>query len=135
MKAPLMFTFRSISARLVLAISLLAATICAALGIYSVVQQAALTRLALDQQLKQQYDSVIAVLDYEGHAALAVSGILAALPPVGDAIARGDREALVTLLAGAQKAAKVQGIPRMSIAVPPATFFLRVQDPKTFGDD
>ena len=32
-----------------------------------------LVQLALDQQLKLQYDSVIAALDYEGRAALAVS--------------------------------------------------------------
>src|SRR5947208_721146 len=53
-------------------------------GGFSMTQQRALTRLALDQQLKLQYDSVIAALDYEGRAGLAVSSVIANLPPVAD---------------------------------------------------
>ncbi len=93
-----MFQLRSIAARLILAISLTVAAACAILGTFSVMQQRALTRLALDQQLKLQYDSVIATLDYEGRAGLAVSAVLANLPPVADAIAKGDREALGSVL-------------------------------------
>src|SRR5258708_18236160 len=130
-----MFSHRSISARLVLAISLLIVVTCAVLGTYSVVQQRALTRLALDQQLKLQYDSVIAALDYEGRAALAVSGVVAALPPVADAVVKGDRDALMSLLGGAQQSLKAQGIPFVNITLPPATLFLRLHDPKAFGDD
>ena len=130
-----MLQLRSISARLVLTISLLVALICALLGTFSVMQQRSLTRLALDQQLKLQYDSVIAALDYEGRAALAVSTVVAALPPVADAVASGDRDKLIGLLAGAQIGLKAQGMPRMTFALPPATIFLRVAEPKTYGDD
>jgi len=126
---------RSISARLVLTISLLVVLICALLGTFSVLQQRSLTRLALDQQLKLQYDSVVAALDYEGRAALAVSTVVAALPPVADAVASGDRDKLIALLAGAQIGLKAQGMPRMTFALPPATIFLRVAEPKTYGDD
>ena len=49
-----MFKFRTISARLVLAISLIIAATCAVLGGFSIVQQHALTRLALDQHLRLQ---------------------------------------------------------------------------------
>src|SRR3954447_23598608 len=93
-----MFKIRSIFARLILAISLTVAVACGILGTFSIVQQRALTRLALEQQLKLQYDSVIAALDYEGRAALAVSSVIAALPPVGDAIANGNRDGLAALL-------------------------------------
>ena len=79
------FHVRSISARLVLAISLTVAGACAILGTFSIIQQRSLMRLALDQQLKLQYDSVIAAIDYEGRAALAVSAVIANLPPVADA--------------------------------------------------
>jgi methyl-accepting chemotaxis protein len=130
-----MLEIRSISARLILTISLLVALVCALLGTFSVIQQRSLTRLALDQQLKLQYDSVVAALDYEGRAALAVSTVVAALPPVADAIAKGDRDALIGLLAGAQVGLTAQGMPRMTFATPPATAFLRVHDPKTHGDD
>jgi methyl-accepting chemotaxis protein len=130
-----MFKLRSIAARLILAISLTVAVACGILGTFSIIQQRALTQLALEQQLKLQYDSVIAAIDYEGRAALAVSAVVASLPPVKDAIVKGDRDSLIGLLGGAQAALKAQGMPLMNFALPPATYFLRVQDPKTHGDD
>jgi methyl-accepting chemotaxis protein len=130
-----MFKLRSIAARLILAISLTVAVACGILGTFSILQQRSLTRLALEQQLKLQYDSVIAALDYEGRAALAVSAVIAALPPVADAIVKGDRDALMTLLGGAQAALKAQGIPFVNLTLPPATLFLRIHNPKAFGDD
>src|ERR1700710_2537143 len=130
-----MFKLQSIAARLVLTISLTVAAACAVLGTFSVIQQRSLTRLALDQQLKLQYDSVIAALDYEGRAALAVSTTIAALPPVAEAIAKGDRDAMFALLNPSMQALKAQGFPFINITLPPATLFLRVHDPKSFGDD
>jgi methyl-accepting chemotaxis protein len=94
-----------------------------------------LTRLALDQQLKLQYDSVIAALDYEGRAALAVSTVIANLPPVADAVAKGDRDALLPLLQAPLAALKSQGIPLISFHAPPAIAFFRVHEPKLFGED
>jgi methyl-accepting chemotaxis protein len=130
-----MFKLRSIAARLILAISLTVAAACGILGWFSLMQQRSVTRLALEQELKLQYHSVVAALDYEGRAAIAVSSVVASLPPVADAVDRGDRDALVALLGAAHNALKAQGMPRMMIALPPATVFLRIQDPKAFGDD
>jgi methyl-accepting chemotaxis protein len=130
-----MFTLRSIAARLILAISLTVVVACGILGTFSILQQRALTRLALDQQLKLQYDSVIAAIDYEGRAALAVSSVIAALPPVAEAITKGDRDGTMALLGGAQAALMAQGMPLLNIILPPATLFLRIHDPKVFGDD
>ena len=130
-----MFQLRSIAARLMLAISLTVAAACGILGTFSIIQERALTRLALDQQLKLQYDSVIAALDYEGRAALAVSAVIANLSPVADAIAKGDRDALMPLLQAPFAALKSQGIPLISFHTPPATAFFRVHAPKLFGED
>ena len=130
-----MLQLRSIAARLILAISLTVAAACAILGTFSVMQERALMRLALDQQLKLQYDSVIATIDYEGRAGLAVSAIIANLPPVADAIAKGDRAALEPLLKAPLEAVKAQGIPLISFHTPPATAFYRAHDPKHFGED
>jgi len=130
-----MFQLRSIAARLMLAISLTVAAACGILGTFSVIQERALTGLALDQQLKLQYDSVIAALDYEGRAALAVSTVIANLPPVADAVAKGDRDALLALLQAPLAALKPQGIPLISFHAPPATAFFRVHEPKLFGED
>src|ERR1700733_2418842 len=124
-----MFKLRSIAGRMILTISLTVAAVCGILGTFSIVQQRSLTQLALDQQLKLQYDSIIAAIDYEGRAALAVSTVIASLPPVKEALARGDRGALMVLLGGPQAALKARGMPLMNFAVPPATYFLRVQDP------
>ncbi len=130
-----MFKLRSIAGRLILAISLTVAAACGILGTFSILQQRALTRLALEQQLKLQYDSVVAAVDYEGRAALAISSVVAALPPVGDAIAKGDRGALATLLGPAMEALTAQGIPLITFQTPPALSFYRVHAPKVFGDD
>src|ERR1700719_2623310 len=124
-----MFRLRSIAARLILAISLTVAAACGILGTFSIIQQRALMQLALHQQLKLQYDSVIAALDYEGRAGLAVSAVIASLPPVGDAIAKGDRDALGALLGDAMKALKAQGIPLVTFQTPPAMAFYRAHDP------
>jgi methyl-accepting chemotaxis protein len=130
-----MFQLRSIAARLILAISLTVAAACGILGTFSIIQERALMRLALDQQLKLQYDSVIAAIDYEGRAALAVSAVVANLPPVVEAVAKGDREALSGLLMAPMAALKLQGIPLISFHTPPAIAFFRAHDPKTFGED
>jgi methyl-accepting chemotaxis protein len=130
-----MFKVRSIAARLILAISLTVAAACGILGTFSIVQERSLMRLSLDQQLKLQYDSVIAALDYEGRAGLAVSAVIATLPPVADAIAKGDRDGLMAVLQGPLTALKPQGMPLISFHTPPATAFFRVHQPKIFGED
>ncbi len=130
-----MLKLRSIAARLILAIALTVAVACAVLSGFSISQQRALTRMALDQQLKLQYESVIAAIDYEGRAALAVSAAIAALPPVGDAVAKGDRDGLFALLGEANAALKVQGIPLITFQVPPSIALFRIHAPKVFGDN
>jgi methyl-accepting chemotaxis protein len=130
-----MFNLRSIAARLILAICVTAAVAAAVLGTFSLMQQRSLTQLALERELKLQYDSVIAAVEYEGRAALAVTAVIAAMPAVQDTVARGDREALMALLGDSQKALDKLGLPQFNFETPPATMFLRVRDPKSFGDD
>jgi len=130
-----MLRLQSIGARLILAISLTVAAACAVLGTFSVLQQRALMRLALQQQLELQYDSIIAALDDAGRSALAVSTLIAKLPPVGDAIATGNRDKLGELLHDPLMALKAQGIPLISFHTPPAINFYRVHAPKVFGED
>src|ERR1700724_2784052 len=129
-----MLKLRSIRARLILAISLTVAVACGVLGTFSIIQQRALTRLALEQQLKLQYDSVVAAIDYESRTALAVSSVIATLPAVADAVTKGDRDALGSLLGGAMTALKAQGIPLVNVWTPPATNFYWVHEPKIFVD-
>jgi len=130
-----MFKLRSIAARLILAISLSVAAACAVLGTFSIFQQRALTRLALDQQMQMQYNSVISALDYEGRAATAVGSVIATLPPVAEAILDGDRDRLLALLKEPLVRLAGDGIPFISFETPPATSFLRIHAPKQFGED
>ncbi|MDR3515793.1 MAG: methyl-accepting chemotaxis protein [Azospirillaceae bacterium] len=130
-----MLNVRSISSRLVFVISLIVAVTCGVLGTFAAMQQRALTSLALDQQLKSEYDGVMASIDYEGRAALAVSSVFAALPPVEEAVVKGDREALMALLGKAQAGLKAQGMPFFELILPPALVLLRIHDPKNYGDD
>src|SRR3954462_15264198 len=115
-----MFKIRSIAVRLILAISLTVAAACGILGTFSIAQQRALTRLALDQQLKLQYDSVIAALDYEGRGARGGGALVTALPPFQDAIVRSDRDAILTLRGRAQESLKAVGVPFLNLHLPPA---------------
>jgi methyl-accepting chemotaxis protein len=130
-----MFQIRSIAVRLILAISLTVAAACGILGAFSIAQERSLMRLVLDQQLKLQYDSVIAAIEYEGRAALAVSAVIGNLPPVAEAVAKGDRASLEALLAEPFAALKLQGIPLISFHTPPAINFFRSHEPKKFGED
>ena len=126
---------RSISARLVLAIALTVAVACLLLTLFFDREQRAAEALALDQQLQQQYETVLAALEFEARTARAVATGMAALPPIMDATARQDRDSILALLEPAFGALKQQGIPIANITLPPATLLVRLWDPKAYGDD
>ncbi len=130
-----MFWRRSISGRMVLAISLTLAATCTCLGLFSVAAQRNIARLALDDQLKLQYESVTAALDDQGQAGLAIGTAIAALPEVGKAVNAQDRAGLAAVLGPIYAALAQHGAPFLNIVVPPATAFLRMSDIGTFGDD
>src|SRR5215470_12921924 len=109
-----MLKFRSISARLVLLISSTVAAACATLAGFFLTQQQSLTQLALNQELKVQYESVIAALDYEGRTALVAGEAIAALPDVAKAVTSGDRDGLLAYLGPLQAALKARGIKYVS---------------------
>ena len=52
-----------------------------------------------------------------------------------EAIAKGDRDSMVALLGRPMAALKAQGIGFINLTLPPATLFLRLHDPKAYGDD
>jgi methyl-accepting chemotaxis protein len=118
-----------------LAISVVMGVACVALTLFSDMQQRSLMTLALRQQLELHYQNAIAALEYEARTARAVGGVIAALPPVKEYVLSNDREGVLRLLGPAQAALKAQGIPITNITLPPATLFVRLWDPKAFGDD
>jgi methyl-accepting chemotaxis protein len=127
--------FRSISHRLIVAISAIVAGTCATLGGFSITQQQSITKLALDQELRLQYEGIIAALDYEGRTAVAVGTTFANFPPLQDALEQGDRQAIEKLVQPAHETLKTVGVPLTTIFTPPATAFYRMHAPTIFGDD
>jgi methyl-accepting chemotaxis protein len=126
---------RSISARLILAVSLTVAAACLVLAVFSNLQQQSTQALALDQQLQLQYEAIGSAIDFEARTARAVATVMAALPPVEAATANKDRDAILALLGPAYAALKQQDIPIVNVTLPPATLLVRLWDPKAFGDD
>ena len=130
-----MFHIRSMSTRLVLAISATTIGVSLIFGTFSVVEQQSAAETALDQQLELQYKSVVAALDYEGRTARAVGTVIAGLPAVQDALQKEDRDALGAVLGPGFAALKAEGISLFTFTKPPAITVYRVHDPKAFGDD
>src|SRR5260370_18561281 len=116
--------FRSISARLVLAIALVMGAACIALTFFSDMQQRSIMNLALRQQLELHYQSAIAALDYEARTARAGGGVIAALPPVKELVPNADRNAAFRLPGPATAARHGQSIPIPNPPLPPAPRFI-----------
>ncbi|MBI1779724.1 MAG: HAMP domain-containing protein [Proteobacteria bacterium] len=131
-----MLKLHSLRTRLVAIIALIVVLVCAGLAALFLPQQEQLTRLALDREMRAQYQSVLAAVDYERKTVLALATFAASLPEVPGAFAASDRDRLVAELGGGQKAiAQAFGYDLMTLSRPPATVVVRVHSPATFGDD
>lgn len=130
-----MFKFKSVSARIMIAISLVAAVSCALLAAFGMWRQQATVELALERELRADYANMIAALDAQTRSVLAVSNALATLPEVKAVVRSGDRVATINLLKDALAGIKPLGLELITIQIPPATAFARVHQPEAFGDD
>jgi methyl-accepting chemotaxis protein len=130
-----MLKFKSVSIRIMVAISLVAAASCAALAAFGLWREQTTVDLALERELRTDYANLIAGLDAQTRNALSVSATLASMPGVKAVIKSGDRPAAIKLLQGAYDQIKLQGLEYVSIHVPPSTAFARVHTPDSFGDD
>jgi methyl-accepting chemotaxis protein len=90
----------------------------------------------LAERLAARAELVEAEVQTRGMRALALARLVAALPPVQDAFARRDREALKKLLLDAYREIRQElGVRQFQFHLPPATSFLRLHKPAKFGDD
>ena len=126
---------RSIQTYLIVIMSGMVAASGILLTAYSGLQLAPLVDMASSQQLEQQYQTAITAIEYETRTARVVGRMIAALPPVADAIERRDRDAAIRLLTPAHQVLREEGVTVTNLDLPPATVFLRLHDPKAFGDD
>ncbi len=98
-----------------------------------------MTTLVDEAETRELADHVKAVtqaIAAQSRMAEALAAFVAALPPVQDRFAAGDRAGLGALLLPAYKAtAQRFGIEQFQFHTPPAIAFLRLHKPEKFGDD
>ncbi|KIZ33478.1 hypothetical protein OO17_28355, partial [Rhodopseudomonas palustris] len=75
-----MLNIKSISVRIMVAISLVGAVSCAALAGFGIWRQQVAVNLALERELQSDYDNMLAGLEGETRKALVVSNALATMP-------------------------------------------------------
>jgi len=126
---------RSIALRLSLSIAAVAGIACAALAGFGVWRQQATVSLALERELRADYANFTAALEAETRAVTALSQVVANLPPIKAAVLANDREAIHKILVGGLEAVRPLGVSLMNVHLAPGVAYMRVHDPKTFGDD
>ncbi|MBS0528682.1 MAG: methyl-accepting chemotaxis protein, partial [Proteobacteria bacterium] len=130
-----MLKFKSISIRIMVSISLVAAASCAVLAAFGLWRQQTTINLALDRELHDDYANMTAAMESDARSVLAVAETLAHMPEVKAVVKSGNRDATLGLLNDALAHIKPLGIELITIQVPPATTFARVHNQKVFGDD
>jgi methyl-accepting chemotaxis protein len=130
-----MQALKSISARMILAITLVAAGSCGVLAAFSMWQQQEIVKVALERELRSDYANIVAAVTAETRTTLSVADVLASMPQMRDAVRAKDRAATLALLDLPAQKIKPRGLELITIALPPGTGFARIHNPKTFDDD
>ena len=130
-----MLVLKSISARMIVAITLVAAGSCGVLAAFSMWQQQAIIDTALDREARDDYANLTAALNTETRTLLAVAESIASSQPIKDAIKANDRNALLANLKEAHQRIKPRGLELITVQVPPAITLGRIHNPGTFGDN
>jgi methyl-accepting chemotaxis protein len=125
----------SISARMIVAITLVAAGSSAALAVFSIWQQQATVQTALDRESHDDYANIVAALDAETRTTMVVSNALASMQSVKDAVRSRDRAATIAVMKDALAMMTPRGIELITVQIPPAIALARVHKPTAFGDD
>ena len=89
-----------------------------------------------ERELRSHFDALQTMLAQEAHRAAAMSAVVATMPPAQEAMAHGDRDALMRYFGPGFSALKSEyGVEQFQFHTPPATSFLRVHQPEKYGDD
>ena len=125
----------SVSARIMIAISLVAAASCAGLAAFGLWRQNTAVDLALHRELQSDYANMIGAMDSDTRAVQAVANTVANMPELKPMIRAQDRAGINALLDKTLKDIKPLGIELITIQIPPGVALTRVHNPKAFGDD
>ncbi len=117
-----------------LALASVATAVLVLLGVMWII--AGIVNRADERELRSHYDALQSQLVQEAHRAAAMSALVAAMPPVQEAMARGDRATLAQFFGPGFATLKSHyGVEQFQFHTPPATAFFRVHLPEKFGDD
>ena len=106
------------------------------LAIYNYQAQVSVLEDNAEATLKSALNTAQQSLDSSMNAYQELATLVAASPTAGAAFAKGDRAALLREYGPAYKLLKERfGLPSFKFDKPPATAFLRLHQPETFGDD
>jgi methyl-accepting chemotaxis protein len=106
------------------------------LAIYNYQAQVSVLEDNAEATLKSAQNTAQQSLDSSLNAYQELATLVAASPTAGAAFAKGDRAALLREYGPAYKLLKERfGLPSFKFDKPPATAFLRLHQPETFGDD
>ncbi|MDB5656760.1 MAG: methyl-accepting chemotaxis sensory transducer, partial [Tardiphaga sp.] len=130
-----MHALQSISARMIVAITLVTAGSCVVLAGFSMWQQQGIVDTALQRELRNDYANITAAMSAETRTNLAVADVLAAMPQIKDVMRAKDRAAALALLNLPYQKILPRGLELITLVVPPGTAFARIHNPGTFDDD
>ncbi|WP_424630190.1 methyl-accepting chemotaxis protein [Bradyrhizobium sp. SYSU BS000235] len=126
---------QSVSARIMIAISLVAAVTCAGLSAFGLWRQHVAIDLALHRELSDDYTNILSAIESDTRAVQVVANALATMPDLKNVVRAKDRDATLKLLADALASNKPHGLELITIQVPPGISLARSHNPKVFGDD
>jgi methyl-accepting chemotaxis protein len=126
---------KSISARMIVSITLVAAGSCGVLAAFSMWQQQAIVDTALQRELQNDYANITAALGADTRTNLAVSDVLASMPQIRDVVRAKDRAATLALINLPYQKILPRGLELITVVVPPGTGFARIHNPTVFDDD
>ncbi len=130
-----MHALQSISARMIVAITLVTACSCSVLAGFSMWQQQGIVDTALRRELGNDYASITAALAAETRTSLAVADVLAAMPQINDVMRTKDRAGALAFLKQPHQKILPRGLELITLVLSPGTAFARIHNPKTFDDD
>ncbi len=125
----------SVSARIMIAISLVAAASCAGLAAFGLWRQQTAIDLALQRELKSDYANMMSAMESDTRTVQVVANALATMPELKTVVKAGDRDATLKLLDSTLASIKPLGVELITIQVPPGVTLARVHNPKVFGDN
>ncbi len=91
---------------------------------------------AAERELNSHFERLINLMDERARQGEAMSALVASIPDVAEAQAKGERKRLADLFGpGYKDFAKIYGVEQFQFHTPPATSFLRIHKLDKFGDD